>query len=271
VSVSTGQSWGRQKIGENDRQTNARNPRYRRRIACVDRIKQQVALVLAALFVAACSETGPIAPTPEPLEAWVKIPETADPRSDRLPVLADPVVNFHLAQGQRRSALRTDRDFGLGQTYLLGFDIRLDRKFTPARPVAVSRFMRQGKPETELVSVQLDARHGVTVMGRSCIKADELGKWHRVEFRIRLADDDAGFLEVFCDRRPIWARSGFRTTLPPTCRRREGCNRGVARPVRFEWQLGLMSETRLRRETRIQMQRLFYHRLFIIPHRVENL
>lgn len=228
-------------------------------------------LALAALVLAACSDTGPIFPTPEHLETWVTDPAAIDPGSDRPPQLADPVARFRLARGERLSALRAGRDWGTDQTYLFGFDIRAERAALDARPVTVSRFLRRGDRPTPLVSVQVDARHGVTVMGRSCIPAAELGTWHRVETRIRLADNDSGFLEVFCDRRPVWAQSDFRTTLPPTCRLSEGCTTPVPRPARFEWQLGLIAPQGAPRAIAVDMQRIIHHRLFVIPHRVPAL
>lgn len=235
-------------------------------------MKHRLAPALAALLLAACTGNGigPIYPVQDALYDWVKAPEATDPLSDRAPVIADPVVVFHLAPGDRRSALRAGHDWRLGHNYLFGFDIRLDRKSFSGQAVTLSRLLRRGDPATEIAAVQLDAR-GVTILGRTCIPSSELGNWHRVEMRIRLADNDAGFLEVFCDRRPLWARSRIRTTQPPICRRRDGCDTEVPKPVRFEWQLGLIPEERIKRGVEVQMQRIHFRRLYVIPNRVDHL
>ncbi|WP_322867818.1 hypothetical protein U5922_017355 [Aquicoccus sp. G2-2] len=95
-----------------------------------------------------------------------------------------------------------------------------------------------------------------------------LNTWHSVEVRIAFANDDSGFLEIFCDRKPIWAQSHFRTALPPVCRLSEGCTKGVPAPARFAWQVGLLARGRIVRRVSVEMRRIFFHRLFVIPHRV---
>lgn len=224
--------------------------------------------LLVGLLAVACSDTGPIFPASLTLDDWVLAPASVDPRSDTAPQLTDRLASFGLGPGQGRSTLRAGHEWGVGQTYLLGFDIRVDPGAIGATPVTVSRLVRGGKPETDLLSVRLDSRRGVTVLGRGCIPASQLGQWHSVEVRIALADDDSGFLEVFCDRRPIWAQSRLRTTLPPVCRLAQGCVTPVSRPARFEWHVGLISERPATRPLRLQMRRIFYHRLFVIPNRV---
>ncbi|MDQ2091834.1 hypothetical protein [Marimonas arenosa] len=233
---------------------------------------------LVALLLVACADVGPVFPTPNYFDPWVSAEDTLDPRSDRAPLITYRTATFRLFPGESRSALRTDKDFGLGQTYLIGFDLRVDRRQLTNRPVTLSRVLRttgteaaDGSPATQIISVELDARRGATVLGRSCIPPAQLGRWHSIEIRIAMADNDTGYIEVFCDRRPIWAQENFRTTLPPICRLREGCTRGVPRPVKFEWQLGLMADGRLARGLEVQMRRIFYHRLFVIPNRVHTL
>ncbi len=234
-------------------------------------MKLMIGLMLALGFLAACSDTGPVFPTPEHLENWVKSGESLDPRSDRAPTISDPVIRFRLARGERRSTLRTGDGWGLDQTYLMGFDVRLDPRHRPGRAVTLSRVLRRGDPASTLVTIRLDPRHGLMAMNRACVPISELNQWHRVEIRIAFADNDSGFLEVFCDRRPVWAQSGFRTTLPPTCRRAEGCKTPVPRPVDFEWQIGLHSDRNARHDIVVEMQRIIHHRLFVIPNRVIRL
>ena len=224
-------------------------------------------LVICALLTA-CDGVGPVFPTSDALEGWVRAPGAVDPRSDRAPVLAGDTVRFHLRRGERRTALRAGREWGVRQTYLLGFDLRIEPQSLPRRPVDLTRLVRTGGDEAEIVAVALDRRNGVSVLGRRCIAPEALGAWHRVEIRIEFSDRDTGFLEVFCDRRPIWAQSHMRTTLPPVCRRAEGCNAPVPGPVGYEWQVGVIAPGRVARDLAVEMRRIFYHRLFVIPHRV---
>jgi hypothetical protein len=230
--------------------------------------------VLAALLLlAACDDggTGPVYFVDAELYDWVKAPEAIDQSSDQSPIVADPIITFHLAPGDSRSTLRTGKEWRVGRKYLFGFDVRLERKSLGNERVALSHLFRKGDPATEIVSVLLDADRGVTVMGRTCVAPTDLGNWHRVEMRIHLSNKDTGFLEVFCDRKPIWARINIRTTFPPVCRLSEGCDTDVPKPVRYEWQLGLLSNGGVSKQIMAQMQRLHYRRIFYIPHRVGTL
>jgi hypothetical protein len=224
-----------------------------------------------AVFLAACGSTGPIFNVSDALYDWVKAPGAVTPGSDQDPVIADPVVIFRLDRGDRRSTLQTGESWRTTQTYLFGFDVRLDPRTLGGERLDLSRLYRNGAPATELISVQLDARRGVTVLGRACIAPAHLATWHRVEMRIRLADNDTGYLEVFCDRKPIWARVNMRTTFAPECRISAGCNRAVPKPERYEWQIGLMSARGVARPVTVQMQRLHYRVLFYKPNRVGTL
>lgn len=227
--------------------------------------------LISIAMISACTATGPVYPVSDELYDWVKVPEAVDSGSDQPPVVADPLVTFHLSPGDRRSALQAPEDWHVGQTYLLGFDVRLDRTTLGTEKVTLSRFLRQGKPQSEIFSVQLDERRGVTVFGRTCIAPPDLANWHRVEVRIKVADNDRGFLEVFCNRKPIWGRVNFRTTLPPECRLSDGCNTVVPKPVDFKWQVGLFSDRGVARDVTVQMQRMHYRTLLYIPGRVGSL
>lgn len=225
-------------------------------------------LLLAAICLTACNETGPVFPTSDSLDPWVTDPASLDPQSDQPPLISDQIVRFHLTPGQQRSSLRAGREWGTAQTYLFGFDLRLDPNALGPDPITLSRLQRLGSPAADIVSIQLDRRRGISIFGRSCVAPSELRKWHSVEVRINLANDDTGYLEIFCDRRPIVAIEAFRTTQPPICRRATGCTAPVPRPARFEWQVGLLAPRRVSRAVTIEMRRIFYHRLFVIPNRV---
>ena len=235
-------------------------------------------LLLAVLLLPGCmgSETGPVYQVDSKLYSWVKAPGSVHPASDRAPLVEDPTVTFRLENGERNSALVATGEWGgnewrTGQTYLFGFDIRVAPGGIGNEAVSLARLTRAVASPTDIISADLSAARGVTVMGRTCIGPNELGNWHRVEFRVKLTDRDTGYLEVFCDREPIWARTGMRTTLPPICRLSEGCDDVVARPVRFEVKMGLMSDTGVSRPIAVQMQRLHYRRIFYVPNRVGQL
>ena len=228
-------------------------------------------LLLAGLLLAGCGGDGPIFKVQDPLHDWVTVPGAADPASDREPEIIGEGVSFRLSPGQRRSALRTGEDWRLGQTRLFGFDIRADRAALGSGQVDISRLVRAGDPGSPIVSAQLDAKNGVTVMGRSCIPAEELGEWHRVEMRIRLSNADSGFLEVFCDRKPVWARTKLRTTVAPDCAETGSCETRGSTPLRFEWQMGLMRDRGLSSAVSIQMKRLHHRLLIYVPNRAGNL
>ncbi len=228
---------------------------------------------LTAFLLAACTSlgTGPVYTVDAELYDWVKEPRAIDQSSDQIPIIADPIVIFRLMPGDNRSAVQAGREWRNGHTYLFGFDLRLNRKSLGTEKVVLSRLFRKGDPAAEIMSVQLDANRGVTVMGRTCIASTDLGNWHRVEMRIRLSNKDAGFLEVFCDRKPIWARVNIRTTFPPVCRFREGCDTDVPRRTRYEWQLGLLSIGGVAKQIEVQMQRLHYRQLFYVHNRIGTL
>ena len=234
-------------------------------------MRQRLLCLAAAALVAACAGDGPIYPVEDSLYDWVIAPDAIVPGSAPAPDIADPVVTFRLPRGGRLSALRTGEDWRTGQTRLFGFDIRLNPEKLGRERVEVSRLYRSGDPETVLASVQLDADRGVTVMGRRCIAPEDLGTWHRVEMRIKLRDDDQGYLEVFCDRKPIWAQTGLRTTFPPVCRRSEGCNTALAKPVSYEWRMGLLTDRPVSRPVSIQMRKLHHRLLLYVPHRAGRL
>lgn len=226
---------------------------------------------MTGLFLAACAGTGPIYPVEDELYDWVKSPDAIDPDSDQKPIVIEPVVNFLLQSGDRHSAIRTGEEWRVGQTFLLGFDVRLDPNALGQEKVDLARLTRKGSPAIEIASVQLDTQRGIMVFGRACIPPSALSEWHRVEMRIKFSDKDTGYIEVFCDRKPIWARVNMRTNFAPECRLSEGCRTAVLKPERYNWQLGLMTDVAVSRKISIQMQRLQYRVLLYKPNRVGTL
>lgn len=226
--------------------------------------------LMTLVLLPSCYGEGPIYIVGEDLPEWASAPVAVDPKSDRKPEFSANVVNFHLSPGQRRTALVTGDSWRIPRTYLFGFDVKADRGTLGNERLDLSRLLRAGNREVEIASVQLDARRGITVMGRQCVAPGDLASWHRVEMRIRLRNDDSGFLEVFCDRKPIWAQNGIRTTFPPVCRLSEGCSEPAYTPLRYEWQMGLMADRRVSRHIRVQMRKLHQRELIYIPNRQES-
>lgn len=236
-------------------------------------MKSSWVFLFATLVLGACasSDTGPVFNVQDPLYDWVKSPDAIDARSDHPPDLIDQTVVFKLMEGDKRSILRTGDDWRIGQTYLFGFDVRVDPKTLGREEFTVSRLTRTVSPQSEIAVVELNAQNGVTVFGRSCVPANALQSWHRVEMRIKLSNGDTGYLEVFCDRQPVWAQSAFRTTLPPVCRLRDGCATLVAKPARFDWQVGLMARQHAKRPVTLEMRKLHQRVIFYVPNRVGTL
>lgn len=230
------------------------------------------ALCALALMAACAGQTeGPIFSIADGLYPWVEAPTSIDPQSENTPQFNDPTVTFALAKGDRRSTLRTGDEWRIGQSYLIGFDIKVDPARLAGERVVVSQLVGSGPPEAKIAAVELDAKRGVTVFGRQCIPSEQLAEWHRVEMRIKLSNGDTGYLEVFCDRKPVWARMDIRTTQPPVCRLREGCTVDVAKPARFEWRIGLMSKRPVRQPVRVDMRKLHQREIFYVPNRVGTL
>ena len=228
---------------------------------------RRLTLALTAVALAACGVgDGPIFPVRAALYDWVT-PDKVDPRSDRAPKIADPVVIFTLDAAQRSSFLTVSDEFGLGRRFLIGFDVRVPGAL-PQKPIKVSRFMRRDDPDVELLSFELDAERGLTFRGQTCVPADQLGDWNRVEARMRLSDRRSGYLEVFCNREPFWSVSGVRTVYPLDCQDRAGCNARLTELPDFEWSIGLISSLALRQALSIEMQRLHFRELLYVPNRI---
>ncbi|WP_134643096.1 hypothetical protein [Pseudaestuariivita atlantica] len=240
-------------------------------------MKRSLALLLLTLFLGACASEGPIFPIDVEFEdvRWVLEPDAEASFSQQTPTFTDTprevITSFQLRPGQRNTALETGQRWRLGHTWLFGFDIRAKASELPRVPVDVARFVRISAPEELLARVQLDATNGITVMGRRCFTPSDLSQWVRVEMRVRIRDDDQGFLEVFCNRKPVWAMDKVRTTFAPPCRRADGCTTPLAEPARFRFQMGMMSARAQPRTAAIQMRRIHRRGLLYIPNRVGNL
>lgn len=236
-------------------------------------------LLLAAVLLAACqtaASTGPEAARAAP--GWLPVKFAVGERSTPPPTFADPEIVFKVNRGDcsprtdrrgasdcatktNRSVITTGDSWRIGHQYLFGFDFWIDpglthRGYRNARAVktngfssrlSIARWEGDRYPNNQLFDVKVDATRGVTFMGRTCIPPSEFGRWHRMDIRMRWADDETGFLEVRCDRRPvfsgqpIYAVSNVATNRALDCYRENHCVPGFDKdPQRFNMQLGIL-------------------------------
>ena len=202
-----------------------------------------------------------------------------------------------------RSVISTGKDLSLGQQYLFGFDFWIDPGLThpgyrnpKARltngftsRLSIARWEGDRYPNNQLFDVKVDTTRGVTFLGRTCIPPSEFGKWHRLDTRVRWANDETGFLEVRCDSRPvytgrpIYAASNVSTNQAPHCFAENHCDPGVFKdPGRFNLQLGIIFDQEVvngravfpRIPTAgltVRMRRPIARRLYVVFGRVEAL
>ncbi|WP_298559275.1 hypothetical protein [uncultured Aliiroseovarius sp.] len=243
------------------------------------------------------------------LPDWVPPHFRINPRSVFAPESRDGVIAFSIRQGQctrhsdrtgpgdcarrtTRSTIQTGKvweqqvEWQLGQQFLYSFEFRIDpslryrgRVRGEDSQLVLARWENAegGQP---LFDLKLDARHGVTFMGRTCITPEQFGDWHRFNLRLRWADDDTGFIEARCDGSlhvgdPIFAASGLPTDRPLACSFNRNCPADKPRATRFNLQLGLIADPNLppRRSgfvpltqsgVQVQMRRILVRRLYVI-------
>lgn len=110
------------------------------------------------------------------------------------------------------------RKWRVRQTFILGFDVRLDPNALGRDKVDLARLTRKGGPTVEIASLQLGTERGVTVFGHACIPPSQLSQWHRVEIRIKFSDKDTGYSDAAARlllRHPITATAPRRSAFEP--------------------------------------------------------
>ncbi|NDW53669.1 hypothetical protein [Aliiroseovarius sp. PrR006] len=177
-------------------------------------------------------------------------------------------------------------EWQLGQRFLYSFEFRIDpslryrggtRREDSQLVLARWENAEGGQP---LFDLKFDARHGVTLMGRTCIMPEQFGDWHRFNLRLRWADDNTGFIEARCDGSlhvgaPIFAASEMPTNRPLACSLKESCPANTPRPSRFNMQLGLIADPNLpprkagfvpltSKGAKVEMRRILVRRLYVI-------
>ncbi|CUH73015.1 hypothetical protein TL5120_02821 [Thalassovita autumnalis] len=240
---------------------------------------------------------------------WLNLHFEISDRSARLPQFSWDQVIFHAkpgdcskhrdAAGPSDCATRTTRsviaknqiwqqelDFKVGQRYLLTFDFWVDPDFiasgSPAK-VSLARWYGSRLSQTPLFEVELDARRGVTFLGTTCVSAKDLDGWHRFSVRMRLAEDETGFVEMRCDSalkvgQPLLAKSNIVTTQPWHCAFGAPCRRKYPTPDQFSVELGIIADPVRGRFAplpaeglTVRMKRIEVKRLLVIIGRVEDL
>ena len=243
------------------------------------------------------------------LPDWVPPHFSINPRSVSAPESRGGEIVFSIQQGQctrhsdqtgssdcatrtTRSTIQTGKvweqqvEWQLGQRFLYSFEFRIDpslryqgRARGEDSQLVLARWesAEGGQP---LFDLKLDARHGVTFMGRTCITPEQFGDWHRFNLRLRWADDDTGFIEARCDGSlhvgdPIFAASGLPTNRPLACVLKDNCPANTLRPSRFNMQLGLIADPNqpprrgrfvpiTENGAKVQMRRILVRRLYVI-------
>ena len=246
-------------------------------------------------------------------------------RSATMPVFQDPEIVFTVNQddcsprsdgrGASDCATRTTRsvistgkvwdeakDWRLGQRFLFSFEFWVDPALAYAgyrnpnakltdnfsSQLSIARWQGADFANNQLFDLKVDATRGVTFLGRTCVPPSGFGGWHRLNMRIKWANDNTGFLEVRCDGGlhtglPIYAASDIATNQALHCFAENNCDPGVLKdPQRFDMQLGILFDHETANGQRVfprippeglivKMRRLVVRRLYVIVGRVETL
>jgi len=278
--------------------------------------------ILFFLFLAACDSNfspGDIEPeATRGIPAWVAPNFYIPANSARRPLFTrkSKEVIFRVQQGDcstaikegasrsdcttktTRSVIKTGESWTTPQRYILSFEFWVDptlayRGYANPRAsktdgyssqLAIARWQGEDQPNNQLFDLKLDAKRGVTFMGKTCVPPSGFGSWHRFYMRIRWADDDTGFIEVRCDQSlysgvPVFAKSNFPTTQALDCFRENNCDpKRRINPKNFSMQLGILFDGSAGRMPRIgaqgltvKMRRIVERRLAVIFGRVEDI
>ena len=229
-----------------------------------------VALVTCLGLLAGCTSQGPVFPMVPNLTEWQISEDQIDSVSDVRPALSEHSARFRLAQGDQRSLLVREDEWSNSRKFLLGFDVMVLQSPSVSQRVTLARLVRPDPPNRALVSVDLTAQSGITVAGQACVAADQLAEWRRIEVRVFFSEARKGYVEVFCDRRPVYALLELETGYPPGCGDNAACGRMLDDPVPYEWQVGLVSERPVGAPVDVQMRRMQQRPLVWTPNRVRG-
>lgn len=241
-------------------------------------------------------------------------------RSATMPTVSGDEITFTVHQGDcsaiadrrgasdcadrnTRSVISAGADWRLGHQYLYGFDFWIDPGLThpgfrtpratrtggQSSRLSIARWEGDRYPNNQLFDVKVDATRGVTFLDRTCVPPTDFGNWHRLDIRMRWASDDTGFIEVRCDRRPVYsgrpifAASGIATNQALDCIPENHCDPTVMKnPTRFNMQLGVIFDAEVVNGRKVfprippdgltfKVRRPIARRLYVIFDRVEAL
>lgn len=280
--------------------------------------------LLAALVIFnACQPTGLSEGPPEVRQnrpGWLPATFSVDTRSATEPDFREDEVIFTVKRGDcsnrpdssgpsdcarktTRSTFSTGTTWRLDQKYLYSFEFWIDPSLTyrayrnpqatktggVSSTLSIARWQGRDDLNNQLFDLKVDAMRGVTFMGRTCIRPSDFGGWHKFDMRIKWADDDTGFLEVRCNRRPIheglpiFAISDVPTNQALHCFRANNCDpERNNHPDRFEMELGIIHDAERvggravlprigPQGLTVKMRRIIERRLYVIFGRVDAL
>lgn len=143
--------------------------------------------------------------------------------------------------GNVSSRLAARRQIAAGETVEYGAEIRVDPGFAyRGDRLNVMMWQRIVAIKNEMYFLRLDARHGLTFLGKTCAGPEAFGSWVRFSLKVHWADAAEGFFQVECDGRIIAAWQGA-NLVPPDCgtRGNDECFpelQDLRQPV--QWQIG---------------------------------
>lgn len=229
-----------------------------------------IAFALCFVILTGCTSQGPVFPMLPNLAEWQVHVSQIDPSSDVSPMLGEHAARFRLDRGDQRSLLVREDEWAVSRKFLLGFDVAVRQAPGGSKPVTVARLVQPENGEAALISIDLDPQKGIAVSGQTCIPADQMSDWHRVEVRVHFAEGPQGYVEVFCDRRPVYALLELETGYPPGCRDNAACGQVRQEPVPYEWQVGLVSGVPLTTPVDVELRRMQQRPLVWTPNRVRG-
>ena len=146
--------------------------------------------------------------------------------------------------GNVRSALVARGNAKIGSTVEYSMDIRIDPSFAyPGfyndhsigylRDASDSR-LRIASWEGPLVHnflymLKVDARHGVTFLGKQCQAPAQFGNWVSFSMRVNWTNNKSGWIDVKCNGEIVYSATNVATNQAPHCYITNQCEKGVAK------------------------------------------
>lgn len=81
-------------------------------------------------------------------------------------------------------------------------------------------------------TLDLDATRGLTFLGKTCARPQDLKTWTRFEMLVRWSDKPDGVIQVTCNGRVLYAQRGAMTDQQPHCHISNHCEPGVRKHPR---------------------------------------